>query len=79
VLEHGKPLDYQYYVDNQLRKPLMRIFEPIMAKPEQLLCMHLSPFTFLLYFIYLFIYLFINDITKIINSKPIYLKINFIK
>eukprot|EP00026_Physarum_polycephalum_P001218 Phypoly_transcript_01219.p2 GENE.Phypoly_transcript_01219~~Phypoly_transcript_01219.p2 ORF type:complete len:513 (+),score=116.86 Phypoly_transcript_01219:1858-3396(+) len=37
VLEHGKPLDYQYYVENQLKKPLMRIFEPIMAKPEQLL------------------------------------------
>lgn len=37
VLEHGKALDYQYYVENQLRKPLMRIFEPIMNKPEQLL------------------------------------------
>jgi len=37
VLENSIPLDYQYYVDNQLRKPLMRIFEAIMDKPETLL------------------------------------------
>ncbi len=45
VLENSIPLDYQYYVDKQLRKPLMRIFGPIMDKPEALLCM--SNFQFL--------------------------------
>jgi len=37
VLENSIPLDYSYYVEKQLRKPLMRIFEPIMDKPELLL------------------------------------------
>lgn len=31
VLEHGVPIDSRYYLDNQLSKPLMRIFEPIMG------------------------------------------------
>jgi DNA polymerase delta subunit 1 len=31
VLEHGVPIDSRYYLDNQLSKPLMRIFEPILG------------------------------------------------
>jgi DNA polymerase delta subunit 1 len=31
VLENDIPLDYQYYLENQLEKPLTRIFEPIMG------------------------------------------------
>ena len=29
MLEHNIPIDTRYYLDNQLAKPLMRIFEPI--------------------------------------------------
>lgn len=32
VLEHNLPLDTQYYLDNQLAKPLGRIFEPILGE-----------------------------------------------
>ena len=35
ALEKGLPLDYQHYVD-ALRLPLLRLFEPVMSKPEQL-------------------------------------------
>jgi len=31
ALEHNIPIDTRYYLDNQLSKPLMRIFEPIMG------------------------------------------------
>ncbi|CAH7683178.1 DNA polymerase delta subunit 1 [Phakopsora pachyrhizi] len=31
VLEHNIPIDTKYYLDNQLSKPLMRIFEPILG------------------------------------------------
>lgn len=31
VLENNIPLDTRYYLENQLSKPLMRIFEPIMG------------------------------------------------
>ncbi|KAJ7460613.1 DNA polymerase family B-domain-containing protein [Mycena latifolia] len=31
VLENNVPIDTKYYLDNQLSKPLMRIFEPIMG------------------------------------------------
>ncbi|KAF2838273.1 DNA polymerase delta subunit 1 [Patellaria atrata CBS 101060] len=31
VLEHNIPIDTKYYLDNQLAKPLSRIFEPIMG------------------------------------------------
>ena len=31
VLEHNIPVDTRYYLDNQLSKPLLRIFEPIMG------------------------------------------------
>lgn len=37
VLENNLPIDTQYYLENQLSKPLMRIFEPILARPEELL------------------------------------------
>ena len=32
VLEHNVPIDTRYYLENQLSKPLMRIFEPIMGE-----------------------------------------------
>lgn len=31
VLEHSIPIDTHYYLENQLSKPLMRIFEPILG------------------------------------------------
>jgi len=37
VLENDIPLDYNYYLQNQLTKPLTRIFEPIMGDPSELL------------------------------------------
>lgn len=37
VLENNLPLDTTYYLENQLSKPLMRIFEPIIKNPEELL------------------------------------------
>ncbi len=37
VLEHNLPIDTKYYLDNQLSKPLLRIFEPILKNPESLL------------------------------------------
>lgn len=30
VLDHNLPIDTQYYLDNQISKPLIRIFEPIL-------------------------------------------------
>ncbi|CEH16756.1 probable dna polymerase delta catalytic subunit [Ceraceosorus bombacis] len=35
VLEHNIPIDTRYYLDNQLAKPLMRIFEPISGAGAQ--------------------------------------------
>ena len=32
VLENNIPIDTKYYLENQLAKPLMRIFEPIMGE-----------------------------------------------
>lgn len=32
VLEHGVPIDTNYYLQNQLQQPLIRIFEPIMGE-----------------------------------------------
>jgi DNA polymerase delta subunit 1 len=41
VLEHNLPIDSKYYLENQLSKPLMRIFEPVMGERSQsLLCEH---------------------------------------
>jgi len=37
VLENNIPIDTKYYLENQLAKPLMRIFEPIMSNPQELL------------------------------------------
>ena len=41
VLENNIPLDTQYYLENQLSKPLLRIFEPILHEKANLLCMAL--------------------------------------
>lgn len=32
VLEHNIPIDTKYYLENQLSKPLLRIFEPILGE-----------------------------------------------
>ncbi len=37
VLDHNIPLDTQYYLHQQLAKPLLRIFKPILKSPESLL------------------------------------------
>lgn len=38
VLENCVPIDFQYYLENQLSKPLLRIFEPILGdKAESIL------------------------------------------
>ncbi len=37
VLEHNPPIDAQHYLDHHLEKPLMRIFEPILKNPRELL------------------------------------------
>src|SRR5688572_14668629 len=34
VLENNVPIDTKYYLDNQLAKPLMRIFEPILGETK---------------------------------------------
>ena len=40
VLDNSLPIDTKYYLENQLSKPLMRIFEPILGeKAHSLLCM----------------------------------------
>ncbi|KAG8929456.1 DNA-directed DNA polymerase delta [Tulasnella sp. 419] len=35
VLEHNIPIDTKYYLENQLSKPLLRIFEPILGSRAQ--------------------------------------------
>ncbi|CAN6476022.1 unnamed protein product [Victoria cruziana] len=35
VLENNIPIDHQYYLENQISKPLMRIFEPILKNAEE--------------------------------------------
>lgn len=38
MLENCVPIDYKYYLENQLSKPLLRIFEPILGdKAESIL------------------------------------------
>ena len=32
VLEHNLPIDTKYYLENQLSKPLLRIFEPVLGE-----------------------------------------------
>lgn len=34
VLEHNIPIDTNYYLENQLKNPLLRIFEPILKDAE---------------------------------------------
>lgn len=34
VLENNVPIDTKYYLDNQLSKPLLRIFEPILGEKK---------------------------------------------
>ena len=42
VLENNIPIDTKYYLENQLSKPLMRIFEPILGEKASTLCERLS-------------------------------------
>ena len=37
VLENNIPIDFNYYLENQLSNPLLRIFEPILKNPNELL------------------------------------------
>ena len=34
MLENNIPIDTQYYLDNQISKPLLRIFEPILGEKK---------------------------------------------
>jgi len=34
VLQNNLPIDYQWYLDNQIKQPLLRLFEPILNNPE---------------------------------------------
>lgn len=34
VLQNNIPIDYQFYLNNQIKQPLLRLFEPILTKPE---------------------------------------------
>ena len=47
VLENNIPIDTKYYLENQLSKPLMRIFEPILGEKANSLrayhCISKSP------------------------------------
>ena len=36
VLKNDLPIDFDYYINNQLKKPLIRIFEHIIPNPEGL-------------------------------------------
>jgi DNA polymerase delta subunit 1 len=38
VLDNNIPIDTKYYLENQLSKPLMRIFEPILGEKASSLC-----------------------------------------
>ncbi|KAK5654814.1 hypothetical protein OQA88_6850 [Cercophora sp. LCS_1] len=40
VLEHNVPIDTRYYLDNQLAKPLGRIFEPILGETKAKSLLH---------------------------------------
>jgi len=42
ALEHELPLDAEYYIDHQLKQPLLRIFEPILKESEK--CVELRLF-----------------------------------
>lgn len=40
VLENSIPIDSQYYLTNQLSKPLLRIFEPILGEKAESILLH---------------------------------------
>lgn len=35
VLQNGLPIDYQFYVEHQIKQPLLRIFEPVFSNAEE--------------------------------------------
>jgi DNA polymerase delta subunit 1 len=35
VLEHNIPIDFSYYIENQIKLPLVRIFEPIFSDSKK--------------------------------------------
>ncbi len=37
ALEHNLPIDVQHYLDHHLAQPLLRIFEPVLKNPKELL------------------------------------------
>jgi DNA polymerase delta subunit 1 len=37
VLENDLPIDINYYLENQIKKPLLRIFKPILNNPDKIL------------------------------------------
>ena len=37
VLENGLPIDTSYYLENQLKQPLARLFEPILGDAKKIL------------------------------------------
>ncbi|CDW51937.1 DNA polymerase delta catalytic subunit [Trichuris trichiura] len=40
VLENNIPIDTQYYLENQLAKPLLRIFDPILGEKAESILLH---------------------------------------
>lgn len=60
VLENNLPLDYQYYLENQLQKPLTRIFEPIMGEDKVKSLLQV-----------LFFLVFMNNITRELTQGPL--------
>lgn len=51
VLENNIPIDTKYYLENQLSKPLLRIFEPILGEKANSLCAPRSSF-YMMYEVY---------------------------
>tara|TARA_B100000676_G_C17371837_1_gene480996 strand:- start:209 stop:508 length:300 start_codon:yes stop_codon:yes gene_type:complete len=37
VKENNIPIDYRYYLDHQIQKPVMQIFELVMKNPESII------------------------------------------
>lgn len=35
VLQHNLPIDYTFYLEHQIKQPLLRIFEPVYADAEK--------------------------------------------
>ena len=35
VLENNLPIDFNYYIENQIKLPLIRIFEPIFGSEKE--------------------------------------------